>query len=149
VFSDFHLFTQLLGPAGPANESQLARWLSALQLSHKARIARGRITDTRLSSGQRKRLALLLTLLEDRPLLLLDEWAADQDPVFRRIFYRELLPQLRAAGKTVVAITHDDHYFDVADRVLKLDGGRLWPVQVAGRDRVAHEENSQLQGTQA
>lgn len=128
VFSDFHLFTQLLGPSGPAREASVDRWLQTLQLSQKATTRGGRLLDTRLSAGQRKRLALLLALLEERPLILLDEWAADQDPAFRLLFYRELLPQLRAAGKTVVAITHDDHYFDVADRVLKMDGGRLLPL---------------------
>lgn len=131
VFSDFHLFTQLLGPSGEAAERDVTRWLTRLQLSHKQRIAAGRLSDTRLSTGQRKRLALLLAVLEDRPLLLLDEWAADQDPSFRRLFYTELLPQLRAAGKTVVAITHDEHYFGVADRVLKLDEGRLIPLAAA------------------
>ena len=133
VFSDFHLFTQLLGPAGPAPESSVQRWLETLHLKHKASARAGRLRDTRLSAGQRKRLALLLALLEERPLILLDEWAADQDPSFRRLFYRELLPQLKAAGKTVVAITHDDHYFDVADRVLKMDGGRLWPLHPEAR----------------
>jgi putative ATP-binding cassette transporter len=134
VFSDFHLFTQLLGPSGTAPESAVQRWLETLHLSHKASAREGRLSDTRLSAGQRKRLALLLALLEERPLILLDEWAADQDPSFRRLFYRELLPQLKAAGKTVVAITHDDHYFDVADRVLKMDGGRLWPLHAEARD---------------
>jgi putative ATP-binding cassette transporter len=126
VFSDFHLFHQLLGPGGAdANERATRRWLKALSLAHKATVENGRLGDTRLSQGQRKRLALLLALLEERPILVLDEWAADQDPGFRRRFYTELLPGLKAAGKTIVAITHDEHYFHVADRVLKMDGGRL------------------------
>jgi putative ATP-binding cassette transporter len=131
VFSDFHLFHQLLGPGGAdADERATRRWLKALSLAHKATVDNGRLGDTRLSQGQRKRLALLLALLEERPILVLDEWAADQDPGFRRRFYTELLPGLKAAGKTIVAITHDEHYFHVADRVLKMDGGRLveWNV---------------------
>jgi putative ATP-binding cassette transporter len=78
-----------------------------------------------LSQGQRKRLALLTAYLEDRPFYLFDEWASDQDPQFKEIFYRQLLPELKARGKTVVVITHDDRYFAVADRVLKLDYGKL------------------------
>ena len=78
-----------------------------------------------MSHGQRKRLGLFVALLEDRPFYLFDEWAADQDPEWKRIFYRELLPELRARGKGVVVITHDDRYFDAADRVLVLHDGQL------------------------
>src|SRR4029077_10583080 len=82
-------------------------------------------STTALSQGQRKRLALLNAYLEDRPLYLFDEWAADQDPAFKEVFYRRLLPQLKAAGKTVVVISHDDRYFDLADRIVRLDEGRV------------------------
>lgn len=125
VFSDFHLFRHVLGAEGPADPEAASDWLSRLALSHKVSIDDGRLSDLSLSTGQRKRLALLLSVLEDRPILLLDEWAADQDPVFRRTFYLELLPLLRAAGRTIVAITHDEAYFAVADRIVKLDGGRV------------------------
>lgn len=67
----------------------------------------------------------MLSLLERRDFLLLDEWAAEQDPQFRHFFYRTLLPALRAEGKGILAMTHDEHYFDVADRVLRLEGGHL------------------------
>ena len=125
VFSDFHLFKHVLGAQGAADPAAASAWLDRLGLREKVEIAEGRLSDLRLSTGQRKRLALLLGVLEDRPILLLDEWAADQDPMFRRVFYLELLPQLKAAGRTIVAITHDEAYFGVADRILKLDSGRL------------------------
>jgi putative ATP-binding cassette transporter len=136
VFSDFHLFKHVLGADGLADAAASSAWLSRLALTEKVSIDDGRLSDLRLSTGQRKRLALLLGVLEDRPILLLDEWAADQDPVFRRVFYLEILPQLKAAGRTVVAITHDEAYFGVADRILKLDAGRLVeapPLPAAGR----------------
>jgi putative ATP-binding cassette transporter len=125
VFSDFHLFKHVLGAEGAADSGVASEWLERLGLHEKVAIVDGRLSDLRLSTGQRKRLALLLGVLEDRPILLLDEWAADQDPVFRRTFYSEILPQLKAAGRTIVAITHDEAYFAVADRILKLDTGRL------------------------
>jgi putative ATP-binding cassette transporter len=78
-----------------------------------------------VSQGQRKRLALLTAYLEDRPFYLFDEWAADQDPLFKNVFYTQLLPELKQRGKTVLVITHDDKYFGLADRILKLDYGRL------------------------
>ena len=79
----------------------------------------------KLSRGQRKRLALLTAYLEDRPVYVFDEWAADQDPVFRKVFYLRLLPELKRRGKTVVAITHDDRYFASADRIVKLEEGKV------------------------
>ena len=148
VYTDFHLFSRLLGPAGAEVEtSQVGSWLERLRLSHKVRFAEGRLADTRFSQGQRKRLALMLAMLEDRDILILDEWAADQDPLFRRLFYRELLPQLKAAGKTVLAITHDDHYFDQADRLLKMDGGRLAELTGAERERATQDAVREIGGS--
>ncbi|WP_394558373.1 multidrug ABC transporter permease/ATP-binding protein [Aquipseudomonas alcaligenes] len=140
VYTDFHLFARLLGPDGvEVEESLVGQWLERLRLRHKVKFAGGRLADTRFSQGQRKRLALMLAMLEGRDILILDEWAADQDPLFRRLFYRELLPQLKAAGKTVLAITHDDHYFDQADRLLKMDGGRLFELTGEARDRATQD----------
>ncbi|WP_068826994.1 multidrug ABC transporter permease/ATP-binding protein [Pseudomonas sp. BMS12] len=148
VFTDFHLFARLLGPAGGEVEELLVgNWLERLRLRHKVRFAEGRLADTRFSQGQRKRLALMLAMLEDRDILILDEWAADQDPLFRRLFYRELLPQLKAAGKTIVAITHDDHYFDQADRLLKMDGGRLLELTGAERERATQDAVREIGGS--
>jgi putative pyoverdin transport system ATP-binding/permease protein len=89
----------------------------------------GVLENTQLSKGQQKRLALLVTDLEDRDVLIFDEWAADQDPDFRRYFYHELIGSLAARGKTVIAATHDDHFFHLADRVLKMSEGKLEPYE--------------------
>ena len=125
VFSDFHLFDRLYG----INEIDPDRVRSLLELTdllHKTSIVGRQITFLSLSSGQRKRLALVVSLLEDKPILLLDEWAAEQDRPFRRKFYREILPWLKQQQrKTVVAVTHDDDYYDVADRVFKMEFGKI------------------------
>ncbi|MEO4048134.1 cyclic peptide export ABC transporter [Pseudomonas sp. CAU 1711] len=126
VFSTFHLFERLVGPAGEFDAQLAHAWLNRLRMERKVAIdAAGLLSTTRLSQGQRKRLALLMALVEERPILLLDEWAADQDPAFRHFFYLELLPELKALGKTVIAISHDDRYFDAADRVIRCDSGLL------------------------
>lgn len=125
VFADFHLFESLLGLKTCDLDAQARSYLAQLHLSHKVKVAHGRLSTTALSQGQRKRLALLTAYLEDRPFYVFDEWAADQDPVFKDIFYRNLLPELKARGKTILVITHDDRYFHLADRVLKLDYGQL------------------------
>ncbi|MET0258156.1 MAG: cyclic peptide export ABC transporter [Methylobacterium sp.] len=130
VFSDFHLFPTLagLGQAGRldgALDDQANALIEKLQLSAKVSVTNGILSTRALSSGQRKRLALVVAYLEDRPFYLFDEWAADQDPAFREVFYRTLLPELRQRGKAVIAISHDDRYFDVADRLLKLESGAL------------------------
>jgi putative ATP-binding cassette transporter len=125
VFSDFFVFEQLLGLESPRLDEQARDYLARLQLNHKVQVVEGGLSTTELSQGQRKRLALLTAYLEDRPIYLFDEWAADQDPLFKEIFYHQLLPELKARGKTVIVITHDDRYYSVADRLVKLEYGRI------------------------
>jgi putative ATP-binding cassette transporter len=125
VFSDFFLFDKLLGLSDSGLDEQARVYLDRLKLSHAVRTHDGVFSTVRLSQGQRKRLALLTAYLEDRQVYVFDEWAADQDPVFKNIFYTELLPKLKARGKTVVVITHDDQYFRLADRCIKLDYGQI------------------------
>ncbi|NAT76965.1 multidrug ABC transporter permease/ATP-binding protein [Dickeya dadantii] len=143
VFTDFHLFDRLMGPQGGAPDASLVSdWLDRLNMRQKLHITEQRILNLSLSQGQRKRVALLLAVAEQRDILLLDEWAADQDPQFRRVFYQVLLPQLRAEGKTVIAISHDDHYFEQADRLLEMRAGALVELvgdarREASRDAVA------------
>ncbi|HXS69076.1 MAG TPA: cyclic peptide export ABC transporter [Candidatus Polarisedimenticolia bacterium] len=125
VFSDFYLFENLLGLQTRNVDEQAKFYLDQLHLSHKVKVKDGVLSTTAVSQGQRKRLALLTAYLEDRPFYLFDEWAADQDPLFKDVFYTQLLPELKARGKTVLVISHDDKYFDVADRIIKLDYGKL------------------------
>ncbi|QUM82200.1 multidrug ABC transporter permease/ATP-binding protein [Moritella sp. 5] len=126
VFTDFHLFHQLLDAEGNNVEPQRVEyWMNMLEMQHKVSYEDGKLSDVRYSQGQRKRLALLMAVLEQRDCLLLDEWAADQDPRFRHFFYQTILPLLKQRGKTIIAITHDDRYFNIADRVIKMDNGQL------------------------
>jgi putative ATP-binding cassette transporter len=126
VFSDFYLFQHLLDGFGQDVENDLINeWLAHLQLSEKAKVENNRILNTQLSQGQRKRLALLIAVLEQRSILILDEWAADQDPYYRQIFYEQILPILKQKGYTVFAISHDDKYFQHADRIIQMDQGIL------------------------
>ncbi len=124
IFADFHLFQKLYG-LRHIDEEAVSQLLAQLGLEDKLRYEDGAFTNIELSTGQRKRLALLVTLLEDRPIYVFDEWAAEQDPDFRRYFYEELLADLKARGKTIIAVTHDNRYFDIADRVIKLNYGEV------------------------
>jgi putative ATP-binding cassette transporter len=125
VFSDFFLFEKLLGLDSPELDSRARLYLERLRLAHRVVVEKGRLSTIDLSQGQRKRLALLIAYLEDCPIFLFDEWAADQDPEFKEVFYHQLLPELKARGKTVFVISHDDRYYDVADRLVKLDYGQV------------------------
>jgi putative ATP-binding cassette transporter len=125
VFADFYLFDNLLGTPSAELDTQAREYLSLLHLEHKVKVKDGVLSTTQLSQGQRKRLALLNAYLEDRPFYLFDEWASDQDPLFKDIFYTQLLPELKARNKTVLVITHDDRYFHLADRIIKLDYGQV------------------------
>jgi putative ATP-binding cassette transporter len=127
IFVDYHLFQRLYGIPDP-DPIEVDRLLSQFRLLDKTRLAQGEFNTVDLSTGQRKRLALIVSLLEKRPILLLDEWAADQDPDFRRKFYFELLPTLHRAGVTVVVVSHDDRYLDEMElpaRRLRMDEGRF------------------------
>jgi len=127
VFADFQLFNKLLGLERKGKTDDRAQvYLEKLQLDHKVKIKNGQLsTTTALSGGQKQRLALLTAYLEDRPFYLFDEWASSQDPVFREVFYTQFLPELKERGKGVLAITHDDKYFELCDRIIKLDYGQL------------------------
>ncbi|HVU32195.1 MAG TPA: cyclic peptide export ABC transporter [Opitutaceae bacterium] len=133
VFADFYLFDSLLGQPGRDLDRQAREYLEQLHLNHKVKVVDGVLSTTQLSQGQRKRLALLNAYLEDRPFYLFDEWASDQDPLFKEVFYTQLLPELKAKNKTVLAITHDDKYFHVADRIIKLDYGKIVPEEPPAR----------------
>lgn len=124
IFYDFYLFDRLIG-IETAQQTQIQNYLTLLEIEHKVTIKNGILSTINLSQGQRKRLALLTAYLEDRPIYVFDEWASDQDPVFKEVFYQKLLPELKSRGKTVIAVTHDDRYFPMCDRLIKLDYGRL------------------------
>lgn len=125
VFSDFHLFESLLGMNEASLDDRARARLAQLQLDHKVQIKEGTFSTTELSQGQRKRLALLTAYMEDRPVYIFDEWAADQDPQFKEIFYFQLLPELKARGKAVLVISHDDRFYHIADHIMRLDYGKV------------------------
>ncbi|CAL8480241.1 cyclic peptide export ABC transporter [Caballeronia sp. S22] len=126
IFSDFHLFDRLYGL--DAAHDDLADLIREMDLSDKVHYNLGRFSTTDLSSGQRKRLAMVSALAEGRPVLIFDEWAADQDPQFRRYYYEKLLPRLKAAGKTIIAVSHDDRWFNAADKVVWMEEGKVQRV---------------------
>jgi putative ATP-binding cassette transporter len=133
VFSDYYLFETLMGlPEGELDE-RAEILLSRLQLDGHVEINAGELSSLQLSQGQRKRVALLTAYLEDRPIYVFDEWASDQDPAFKDVFYNELVPELKARGKAVVVITHDDRYFQLADRHVMLHRGRIGQSEITSK----------------
>jgi putative pyoverdin transport system ATP-binding/permease protein len=127
IFGDYHLFLRLYGISNP-DHAEVDRLLTDFKLIAKTRLIDREFRTLDLSTGQRKRLALIVAVLEKRPLVLLDEWASDQDPEFRRKFYNELLPELNKAGATIVAVTHDDRYLSELGfpaRRLRMDEGHF------------------------
>ena len=125
IFADFYLFDRILGINLNNLDDRATKYLQKLELNYKVEVSEGIFSTTDLSQGQRKRLALLVALLEDRPIYLFDEWASDQDPHFREIFYKQILMELKVMGKIVLVISHDDRYFHLADRIVKLDYGQF------------------------
>ncbi len=128
IFPDYHLFDRLYGLEGATPEA-VAAGLRDMDLHAKTAVAEGRFTTLNLSSGQRKRMAMAVALLEDRPIYVFDEWAAEQDPEFRQHYYDVILPRLKERGKTLVVVTHDDRYYRAGyiDQMVKLVEGRPQP----------------------
>jgi len=124
IFTDFHLFDKLYG-LHQIDEQLLKSLLHSMQLDKKTHYLDGQFTNLNLSTGQKKRLAFITAILEDKPIYVFDELAADQDPAFRQYFYEVVLQELKQQGKTIIAVTHDDKYFHVADRVLKMEYGQI------------------------
>jgi putative pyoverdin transport system ATP-binding/permease protein len=124
IFHNFHLFDQLYGLKN-IDEQKVNDLLRLMGLDDKVKFAGNKFSSLDLSAGQKKRIAMAAAIMEDKPIYVFDEWAADQDPQFRRYFYETLLPSFKAQGKTVIAASHDDRYFHVADRVIRLEYGKL------------------------
>lgn len=125
IFSDYYLFKNLYGLVNKDLQEKVEQYLVELQLEDKVTFEEDKLSTVDLSSGQRKRLALLTSFLEDRQIYLFDEWAADQDPIFKQTFYHRILPDLKARGKTVIVISHDNQYFECADRMIRFEDGAI------------------------
>ncbi|RAX13771.1 cyclic peptide export ABC transporter [Photorhabdus bodei] len=131
IHSDFYLFDTVINRKGELADDELTRqYLKKLDLAAKVTVKDGKLSTTKLSHGQRKRLALVISYMEDAPIYLFDEWAADQDPNYRRFFYHELLPEMKRNGKTIIVISHDDKYFHIADRVITMDNGLVDNIEI-------------------
>jgi putative ATP-binding cassette transporter len=124
IFSDFHLFNKLYG-LFDAEDIEIEKWLKLLEIDGIITLSNGLFGNLNLSTGQKKRVALLVALLENRDFLILDEWASDQDPEFRKKFYFVILPFLKSIGKTIIAVTHDDAYYTTADKVIYIEQGLI------------------------
>lgn len=129
IFSDYYLFEKLYKPYTALDEAKIHRYLKALGLKEKTEFINGRFTTTKLSDGQRRRLALLIALIEDKDIYIFDEWAADQDPEFKKVFYEIILDDMRKDNKLVIVITHDDRYFNCADRIVFMAGGQVVDIK--------------------
>lgn len=125
IYSDYYLFDRLLGNVDELSVQKIEQLIEELALTEKVSIIDGRFSTTSLSDGQRRRLSLLVAFMADKEMYLFDEWAADQDPEFKEVFYYKILPELRAQGKAVVVISHDDRYFHIADKLLVMENGKL------------------------
>ena len=132
VTPDFCLFEDVLDGQGErCDDGKIGFLLNKLKLTSVVSSNESRLSNLDLSHGQRKRLALMQVYLENKPIILLDEWAADQDPVFKKIFYYEIIPELKRQGKIIIVISHDEqYYYDTADRLLKVSEGQLVEVNL-------------------
>lgn len=150
IFADYHLFSKAYGMLD-ADPEVIRRLLHQLEIDRKTSFQNGEFFPRKLSTGQKKRIAMAIALFDDRPIFVLDEWAADQDPEFRKYFYTVLIPALKRKGKTVIAVSHDDRYFHVADRVVVLAYGKIRTIKTNHLTSIVaavHDEASSTKVTQ-
>jgi putative ATP-binding cassette transporter len=124
ILNDFYLSKEIYG-IDKIDYRLIKKLLKEMGLNNKTKFVNGAFTNIALSTGQKKRLALIVSILEDKQIYVFDEWAADQDPEFRKYFYETILKRLQEQGKTVIAVTHDDKYFNLADKIYKMQDGRM------------------------
>lgn len=141
IFTDFHLFDRFFGVPN-VSETEVNQLIEKMGLATKVRFENGGFSSTALSTGQRKRLALITTLLDDRQIYIFDEWAADQDVHFRHYFYHEVLPELQAKGKTIIAVTHDDRYWPLCDRLIDFEMGKIKHQQIMTDDKEVRKKDT-------
>jgi putative ATP-binding cassette transporter len=124
IFSDYHLFDRFYGSKG-VNSQKVNELIKLMHLESKVKFENNRFSTLNLSTGQRKRLALTMSIVADKPVAVFDEWAADQDPAFRCKFYENILPQLKKQGKAIIVISHDEKFFCQSDQIVRLDFGQI------------------------
>ncbi|MBC8756497.1 cyclic peptide export ABC transporter [Kordia sp. YSTF-M3] len=125
IFTNNHIFSFNYDDYGLENNTEYREMLEMMQMEKIITDDKEDSARRKFSKGQSKRMSMIFALLEKKPVLILDEWAADQDPHFRKYFYEELIPKFKAQGKTIIAVTHDDAYFHLADRIIKFDYGSI------------------------
>ncbi len=125
VFTDNHLFSNNYDSYSLVNNERYEELIKIMKLDKIVVDDKEQSARRNFSKGQSKRMSMIFALLENKPILVLDEWAADQDPHFRKYFYENLMPRLKQEGKTIIAVTHDDAYFKHADRIIKFDYGKI------------------------
>ncbi|MBD3374660.1 cyclic peptide export ABC transporter [candidate division KSB1 bacterium] len=138
IFNDYYLHKKLYGVDAESSKDRIQFLLNFLQMDNKVTLKNGEFSTLELSTGQRKRLALVVSLLEDRPFYLFDEWASDQDPHFRNFFYMTVLKELKRKRKGIIVISHDDRYYSVADRLIKMDMGKIVPIAKSRNPVIEH-----------
>lgn len=149
IYSNYFLFNKLYRKLSLADGQKVNHYLRVLELDSKTRLIGDEFTTTELSDGQRRRLALLVALMEDKDIYIFDEWAADQDPRFKEAFYTDVIPEIKRQGKLVLVITHDDRYFSCADRVIHMEDGRVRSEEVIGKSASRDSQNAKASGSRS
>ncbi|KPA15651.1 cyclic peptide transporter, partial [Candidatus Magnetomorum sp. HK-1] len=124
IFTDVHLFKRLYG-IDRSKHTEVKNYLKLMQIDHLVTYENDQFNTLDLSSGQKKRLAMIVALMEDKPIYIFDEWAAEQSPQFKSFFYYTLLPDLKLKGKTIISVNHDPQFEDAADRIYYLADGKI------------------------
>jgi putative pyoverdin transport system ATP-binding/permease protein len=124
IFAKYHVFRTLFG-LGHIHDRDVSATIIKVNLSGQTGVIKGVFTRMELSAGQKRRLALAVSLLENRDILILDEFVQDQDPNQRAFLFEQLLPELKEKGKTIILSTHDLAWTKACDKLVRLENGKI------------------------
>jgi ABC-type multidrug transport system ATPase subunit len=98
-------------------------------------------TLQQLSQGLRQRYAIVRALIHEPPIILLDEPFVNLDPPGRQ-WLSEWLQGLRCQGHGIYCASHETSLSNCADRVLRLEGGRLTSIDASGAGEATADSQS-------
>lgn len=123
VFENISLLSKIL--KRPLKQ-QKERVAELLEMVHLNLSTHGDRYPQELSGGQQQRVGIARALMEDPPVLLMDEPFGALDPITRQSMHEEFLELNQKIGKTILMVTHDlSEAFKLADEVMLMKKGEI------------------------
>jgi putative ABC transport system ATP-binding protein len=139
VFQDFHLFPNLTTVENVAVPLILRRrsWKDALHeamrvLEVVGLSSRANLSPTKLSGGEQQRVAIARAIVSSPDVLILDEPTASLDGDTGRKIVEFVRQDVLTDKRCIVIVTHDARIYEFADRIVRMEDGRIVGLDTKG-----------------